>query len=319
MLIHDCFEMKNKVIEVAAAVLRAADGSFLLAQRPVGKPMAGFWEFPGGKLEAGETARQALIRELQEELGIVAETLFPWLTQTFTYPHASVRLHFFRVTAWQGEIRSLEEQAFSWQQPNSTCVQPILPANKPILQALQLPDLYALSNVAALGIETFLARLARRLRQGVRLIQLREKSLDAVTFRALAEQVLRLAHSAGAHVLFNENIALAQELGADGVQLTSTQLLTMTQRPALKFCGASCHNRVELRRAEQLGCDFALLSPVLPTRSHPGAAHLGWETFAAVAAGATIPVFALGGLTREDFDCAWQHGAHGIALLSQAW
>jgi 8-oxo-dGTP diphosphatase len=75
----------------------------------------------------------------------------------------------------------------------------------------------------------------------------------------------------------------------------------------------------ELRRAEALGCDFGVLSPVLPTQSHPGALHLGWEKFAAIAAGSSIPVYALGGLTHDDMQTAWQHGAHGIALLRQAW
>jgi len=108
-------------------------------------------------------------------------------------------------------------------------------------------------------------------------------------------------------------------VGADGVQLTSTQLKELKERPAINWCAASCHNAEELRRAEALGCDFALLSPVLPTQSHPGAPHLGWENFAAFAAGSSIPVYALGGLKQEDMQTAWRHGAHGIALLRQAW
>ncbi|MDD2702285.1 MAG: thiamine phosphate synthase, partial [Sideroxydans sp.] len=109
------------------------------------------------------------------------------------------------------------------------------------------------------------------------------------------------------------------EVGAHGVQLTSAQLQSLHERPPLDWCGASCHSVDELRRAEQLGCDFALLSPVQATRSHPGLPPLGWARFAEWVDGASIPVYALGGLTREDRQTAWQHGAHGIALLRQAW
>jgi 8-oxo-dGTP diphosphatase len=103
------------------------------------------------------------------------------------------------------------------------------------------------------------------------------------------------------------------------VHLTSTQLAELTERPMVDWCAASCHNAEELRRAATLGCDFALLSPVLPTQSHPGAPHLGWDNFAAIAAGSSIPVYALGGLTNDDMQSAWQRGAHGISLLRQAW
>ena len=102
-------------------------------------------------------------------------------------------------------------------------------------------------------------------------------------------------------------------------RLETPSLAELRERPDVDWCAASCHNAAELRRAEQLGCDFALLSPVLATQSHPGAPHLGWENFAAIAAGSSIPVYALGGLTHDDMHTAWQHGAHGISLLRQAW
>jgi len=137
--------------------------------------------------------------------------------------------------------------------------------------------------------------------------------------RELAQRVVALAHAHRASVLLNGDVALAQEVGADGVQLTSAQLAELAERPALDWCAASCHNSDELRRAEALGCDFALLSPLLPTQSHPGAPHLGWENFAAIAAGSSIPVYALGGLKHADMLTAWRQGAHGIALLRQAW
>ena len=310
---------KTKIVEVSAAVLQRPDGSFLLAQRPSDKIWAGYWEFPGGKVEPGETAHHALVRELREELGIEVQAAYPWLTRVFTYPHATVRLSFFRVTEWSGEMHPHEGQQFSWQHPTKVIVEPILPANAPILRALELPALYAISNAAELGVELFLTRLKAQLDAGLRLVQLREKNLSHDELRALAQRVVALAHVHGAKVLLNGDVALAQEVGADGVQLTSTQLADLTERPMLDWCAASCHSEEGLRRAEILGCDFALLSPVLPTQSHPGAPHLGWDNFAAMAAGSIIPVYALGGLTHEDMQVAWQHGAHGIALLRQAW
>jgi 8-oxo-dGTP diphosphatase len=317
---------KNKIVEVAAAVLQRPDNSFLLAQRPPDKIWAGYWEFPGGKIEPGETPYHALVRELREELGITVTTAYPWVTRVFTYPHATVRLNFFRVTAWSGELHPHEGQEFAWQSPTLTLprgetemISPLLPANAPILRALELPALYAISNVQELGEEEFMSRLEAALHSGLRLVQLREKNYSREALRELALKMLPLMRQHDAHLIINADIELAKEIGADGVQLTGTQLAVLRERPDVDWCAASCHNADELRRAEALGCDFALLSPVLATQSHPGAPHLGWENFAAIAAGSSIPVYALGGLTHADMRTAWQHGAHGIALLRQAW
>ena len=315
-------------------MLQKSDGSFLLAQRPEGKIWAGYWEFPGGKIEPGETPHHALVRELREELGITVTTAYPWITREFTYPHATVRLNFFRVTAWSGELHPHEGQQFSWQSPLSLTlshegergqlggnisVSPVLPANAPILRALSLPPLYAISNVQELGENEFMRRLEAALYNGLRLVQLREKNYSREALRELAQKMLPLIRQHDARLLINADIELVKEVGADGVQLTGVQLAELGERPAVEWCAASCHNADELRRAEQLGCDFALLSPVLATQSHPGTPHLGWEKFAVIAAGSSIPVYALGGLTHSDMHAAWQHGAHGIALLRQAW
>lgn len=310
---------KAEFVEVAAAVLQCADGSFLLAQRPAAKIWAGYWEFPGGKVEPGETPYRALVRELQEELGVTVKTAYPWVTRVFTYPHATVRLRFFRVTAWTGELHPREEQKLAWQHVPAVSVEPVLPANAPVLRALELPVLYAISRVQELGEKEFMRRLESCLNNGLRLVQLREKHYSRAVLRELALKMLSLMRPYGARLLINADIELAREVGADGVQLTGGQLSELRERPALEWCAASCHDARQLRRAEELGCDFVLLSPVLPTRSHPGAPHLGWEGFANIASGSTVPVYALGGLVHGDMDKAWQHGAHGIALLGQAW
>lgn len=307
------------IVDVSVAVLQKADDAVLMAQRPPGKDCEGYWEFPGGKVDEGESPYQALIRELHEELGIEVKTAFPWLRRVFTYPHATVRLNFFRVTRWQGEPHGREGQLLSWQRLSDLTVGPILPANDPILRALQLPHLYAISNASELGVEQFLQRLQLALNNGLRLLQIREKGWERSALRELALRSLALAHAAGARVLLNEDLTLAQEVGADGVQLTGTQLAMCKQRPDIGLCAASCHNAEELQRAADLALDFVLLSPVLPTRSHPGAPHLGWERFAGMVQNNPIPVYALGGLQLQDMQQAWEQGAHGIALLRQAW
>lgn len=293
--------------------------SFLLAQRPNGKPYAGYWEFPGGKVEAGETVLHALERELHEELGIEVITAYPWLTHIHAYSHATVRLNFFRITAWQGALHGKENQQLSWQIPASLSVSPILPANTFILRALQLSPVYAISNAAELGVETFLERLHIALENGLKLVQIREPGLSHKALRELSLRAINLAHKYGAKVLINRDIELADEIGADGVHLNGVQLAACNSRPNVAWCAASCHNADELQKANNLGFDFVVLSPVLPTLSHPDAKHLGWQTFSSMAANSAIPVYALGGLRCDDMEQAWLHGAHGIAMLRQAW
>ena len=302
-------------LEVAAAVIQRPDGEFLLAKRPAGKPYAGWWEFPGGKIEAGETPYHALVRELHEELGIDVDVAYPWLTRVYSYPHATVRLHFFRVVSWRGEPYGKENQSLSWQYPDAVTVTPLLPANGPVLRSLVLPPVCAITHAAELGVEPFLERLQVALQQGGKLIQVREKTMDAATLRAFAAEVVRRAHAHGARVVINGDAILAREVGADGVHLNSARLMALTDRPEMGLVSASCHDRRELERAAELELDFSLLSPVLPTLSHPGAPVLGWEGFARMAKDLPIPVYALGGISLAEMNEAWRHGAHGIAMM----
>ena len=159
-------------VRVAVAVL-LRDGKVLLAQRLPGTPYAGYWEFPGGKLEAGETAHQALLRELDEELGIRITHAVPWLTQRYTYPHADVELDFFRVFDWDGELHGRDGQAIAWQVPGAFDVAPLLPANTAVLRALLLPSVYGISMAEEQGDAAFLAAAQVALEGGLRLIQLR--------------------------------------------------------------------------------------------------------------------------------------------------
>ncbi len=306
-------------IAVVAAVLQKPDGFFLLAQRPAGKAYAGYWEFPGGKVEDGEAPREALARELHEELGIDVITAYPWIVRDFDYPHADVRLYFFRVRAWRGELQSREAQAFSWQRAGEISVAPLLPANDPVLRALSLPERYGITGFAPTQYPRALDQIDEALERGLGLVQVRGKDWPPELFARYAREIVVRAHARGARVLINADIDLARHSGADGVHLTARQLLQCNTRPDLDLVGASCHSREELRMAETLGADFAVLGPVLPTPTHPDAILLGWTAFSQHATDARIPVFALGGVQADDLEQALRCGAHGIAMVRGAW
>ncbi len=122
-------------VDVAVGILLAPNGDFLLTSRPEGKVYAGYWEFPGGKLEAGETVEQALRRELQEEIGIVIDAAPLWKSELVDYPHALVRLHFCKVVAWRGALEMREAQNFAWASL-PVAVSPVLPGALPVLDWL---------------------------------------------------------------------------------------------------------------------------------------------------------------------------------------
>lgn len=304
------------VVEVAAAVIERP-GEFLLARRPAGKPYPGYWEFPGGKIEPGEDARAALVRELREELGIEVLHATPWIMRVYAYTHATVRLHFFRVSAWEGEPQPLEEQAIAWQRVGAPDVAPMLPANAPVLAALALPAVMIVSNLASFGAENWLERAAEAARHERLLIQVREKSLRREALEALVGSLLTHVAAFDARVVVNSDCGRLAT--AHGVHLTSAALIESASRPDAALVGASCHDAAQLAQAERLALDYALLGPVQPTRSHPGAPTLGWAGFAELVRGCSIPVYAIGGLSRADLGQARRHGAHGVALLSAAF
>lgn len=311
--------MTDRIVHVAAAVIVRPDGQVLLAQRPRGKAYEGYWEFPGGKLEPGESARHALDRELAEELGLRVRRASPWLTQRFVYPHAHVELHFFRVFEWDGEAVGHDGQAFAWQTPGAFTVAPLLPANTLVLRALLLPTVYGITIASDMGEDAFIERARGAFERGLRLVQLREKDWPLARQRAFGERLLALAASYDAHVLLNGDAESARAWGFAGVHWTSQALSAATSRPQGLLCAASCHTRDELAKAGALELDLAVLGPIAATPTHPAATLLGWDGFASSVSAASLPVFALGGLMMSDLDVAIDHGAHGIAMRRGAW
>lgn len=326
MLAHGSFARQNhpmtadKIPRRTVGVLERPDGWVLFERRAANKTLSTYWKLPGGKIDTDEYAREALIREMQEELGIHATQVRPWITRTFDYPHGLFLLRIFRITAWDAEPRPMEGQELSWQDPKNLRLDPVLPAHRKVLNALNLSPIYAISQAGKLGMELFLERLQLALNHGVRLIQVREKGMPVAQLHEFAGTVVAMCRPFGAKVMINGDIELARSVGADGVHLQPEHYRKLHARPAGNLLwAAACHNRTELLQAARLDADFAVLSPVLKTRSHPGAEVLGWHGFAEAIRDLPMPVYALGGMKKGLLESVRYHNAHGIAMLSGIW
>ncbi len=308
-------------IDVAVAVVFNAAGQVLWGCRPEGKPYAGYWEFPGGKVEPDETVWQALVRELKEELDITALQGGPWFRIEHDYEHANVRLHLYRVWHFEGTPKSLEQQPFTWASLDSSDLSPILPATEPLLPKLAQPTVMALSNYEA-GFEACAERLERGL-NATKLpvyVQFREKTLSGDALIQAFEHCYGLCQKTGQAMLLNSDtwVNLREHLDALPCPLHLTQAhLLSGQFQDLQCAGASVHDAGSLRIAFDRGLSYAVLGAVKQTTSHPEQSGLGWERFLEITQAARLPVFAIGGLAGHDISDARLHGAHGIAMLSQ--
>jgi 8-oxo-dGTP diphosphatase len=311
----------TRSIHVVAGVITDARGRILLNRRTENRDMAGLWEFPGGKREAGESSEQALVRELREELGIEAE-VGDWIMDVpQLYPDKHLRLEVRHIRSWKGSPRGREGQAITWVAPDKLSRYSMPPADLPVVAALRHPDRYLITPEPDADEDAahrdWYARLARALEAGVRRVQLRTPTSPARI--ALAEQAVA-RHRSGVQWLLNRDIELARRLGV-GVHLGGEQLLQLEARPlpADQLVAASCHDLAQLQAAQRLGCDFAVLGPVQATDSHPASTPMGWDAFETLRAQVSLPLYALGGLHPDDITQARRHGAQGIAAIRALW
>jgi 8-oxo-dGTP diphosphatase len=304
-------------LHVAVGLIRNAAGELLIARRPEHLHQGGLWEFPGGKVEPGETVREALRRELKEELAITVEDASPWLKIHHVYPERQVLLDVWQVHAFSGTPFGVEDQPIRWVAAGELPRYEFPPANRPIVTAARLPDRYAIVDDEIGDVEALFRKLQQLVERGFRLIQLRAKQLDEGAYRELADRASTYFRPQAIAVLLNAEPELTLRTGTAGVHLTSARLMALNERPlsADLWVAASCHNREELRQAERIGVDFVVLSPVLATPSHPEARPLGWSYFGRLVEETNLPVFALGGMKLVDLVEAKRHGAQGIAAI----
>ncbi|MGZ8224389.1 MAG: Nudix family hydrolase [Methylobacter sp.] len=301
-------------LQVAVGVVKSADGRILISLRDQSSHQGGLWEFPGGKIEQQETAEQALIRELTEELNLNVMAPTPLITVKHQYTDLLVQLNVFLVEDFSGEVESCEGQSFLWVEPDALMQYAFPKANQPIITAARLPDRYAILEDADEPL--LLINLQKILDRGIKLIQARLKTLSPEAVKKFVEQAYPLCKHKGAFLLINSAVENSDNLEADGIHLTSRDLMFLDKRPPERlWVAASCHNLQELQHAQKIGVDFVVLGPVLPTQTHPGAEILGWKRFAELVSRVNLPVYALGGMTESSLIAARNAGGRGISAI----
>lgn len=308
-------------VHVALGIARNSAQEVLIARRPAGKVRSGQWEFPGGKLDRSESAADALIREWSEELAVAIEVDGEPYTLTHHYPDATVVLHVFERIRLLGDPHPREGQEIRWAAVEALDVSTFVAGDRYVVTRLQLPRRYLLSNARELGVQDWLARVDPVLARHPAMVQLREHDLPDAVYAPLAADLELRCRRHHAPLLFNRALSWVSGRASGGLHLPARVLEVLTERPVPRprLIGASCHNLAQLRKAEALDLDFATLSPVQPTVSHPGVVGMGWSAFEALARAVAIPVFAQGGLGEGDLGLARRHGAHGVAMLRAPW
>lgn len=315
-----------KLVHVAVGVIVNADGKILIAKRSLNAHQGGLWEFPGGKVDAGETIEQALVRELYEELAIEVLASQPLIQIRHHYPDKSVLLDVHKITRFTGEPCGNEGQPIQWVDAKELNNFEFPAANHPIISAINLPEKYVVTG-AYLDDRDFIARLNSALVAGLRIVQLRIADFSADIHQHLLYATLEAVNQSDATLVINCSFAefnRATQSHPDtnfGLHLNRHHAKAINERPVGRevLFGVSCHNTEEIVHAQKIGADYLLLSPVLPTDSHPSAASFGWELFSALVELANVPVYALGGVSEEHIETAQSSGAQGVAGISAWW
>ena len=304
------------VVDVAVGVVRAPDGRVLLAQRRAGKDAAGFWELPGGQVEPGESAAHAAERELLEEVGVRALELAPWRVYEHDFPAKRVRLHWFNVRRWAGEPKGREGQQVAWVDPVQPTVGPLLASNELAFATLALPELVGVARVhhAPGAPGELLARIPSLVAGGLRLLIVRALDLAPGQRVQVTRRVRKLTRGTPLRLLLSGTALEARQAGACGLHSSATALAGLIERPPTRLWAVSAHNARDVQRANALGADFVIVSPVLPTPAHPGDQALGWDGLQALATASSLPVYAQGGLGPGDIAAARGAGALGVAV-----
>ena len=302
------------MIHVAVGVLINACGEVLVTRRHAHSHQGGLLEFPGGKLEPGEGRFAGLQREFLEELGLQITAAHPLKKIVHHYTDKSVLLDVWHITDFSGAPTGVEGQPVYWIPVNNLDATQFPAANARIVSTLKLPAELAITpDVNDLG--ELLNLLQQYISKGARLIQLRQKSVTGSTYRNWYEKASELCAAQDVRIMYSHVDPPVNTMHAHGYHCPAQTLMSLEHRPVFDdvLFAASCHSLDELRHAEALDADYVTLSPVLPTPKYANQQLLGWDQFADLRSHVSLPVFALGGLSRTDAESARKAGAQGIA------
>ncbi|MCK0165549.1 Nudix family hydrolase [Marinobacter sp. S6332] len=314
-------------VHVAVGVI-VREGRVLIARRPDHVHQGGLLEFPGGKVEPGESVQAALVREIAEETGleIPLEALRPLIGIRHDYGDKRVFLDVWRTEQAQGEALGREGQSIDWVSPKNLRDDDFPAANRPIIRALKLPSLLAIVGDIRSGDES--AQHFQRALSGLpkqdpsALVVLRASDMTAQDYECLAEKAMELCDAAGVGLVLHGSVEVFDDNpDAAGLHMPWREAEQLSARPVPDgvWLGVSCHDADEIEHAVVIGADYVTLGPVKPTATHPGAPSLGWAKFHDLVAHSPIPVFALGGLDVADLDAVWQAGGQGVAGIRYWW
>ncbi|WP_404368512.1 Nudix family hydrolase [Marinobacter sp.] len=311
-----------KEVHVAVGVIRRGD-RILIARRPDHADQGGLLEFPGGKVEPGETVQHALVRELAEETGLAvpAGSLTPVIGIRHDYGDKRVFLDVWQTRDAQGEPEGREGQKIGWRELDALHDHDFPAANRSIIRALRLPGFYAITGRFS-TITEGLERLQRSL-AAVRpaLVLLRAPWLAPADYAAMAGQARDLCRQSGAGLMLHGGRAEPAGHGFVGCHLPWALASKLVSRPlpAEQWLAVSCHSEHQIAHAVALGADFVTVGPVQETVSHPGATPLGWQGLQQLVQGAPVPVYGLGGLGMEHLARAKDTGAQGVSGIGAWW
>jgi 8-oxo-dGTP diphosphatase len=314
------------VVSVVAGWLENAAGALLLTQRPADKSHPGCFEFPGGKVQSGESDERALQREFMEELGLeiaVHECLGSYAKQA---QEQAITMRIYRVTAPAHALSALgavgrERQAIRFVAKGRLQRLPLPPLDRPAVRAHALNRTLVISP-EPLDAKLWLQQLRMTAQAGAKLVLLRAKHTPLSALRGLIAQARDVMAAHGAELLLQDDAPLVKRWRVGGMSLTSRALMRAKRRalPENYWLSASCHNAEELAQAQAIGCDFVTLAPVLATATHPDQAGMGWQQLQALCQQfPELPIYALGGMQAGDLATAQRHGAFGVAGIRGFW
>ncbi len=316
---HDAINQRTHV--VIGVIYNATKDKILISKRSENQHLAAYWEFPGGKVEANEDVFSALRRELCEELGIIVHHAESYTSTCYDYPDKKVLLDIWIILEWSGEPASLGNQEIRWVNVDDLNNYKFPEANQYIIQSILLQPLYVISKTSYDDYSYLFSGVKACFSKGLKIFQLRLNLDNDKKYQFIVDTLSELAGEYNAKFILNGVAGDIEKYTIGGIHLNSNELKKYNKRPISEeyILGASCHNQAELKKAADLNVNYAFMSPVLFTNSHPEAKVLGWEKFSELINGINMPIYALGGMTYGHLDTAKTYGAYGIAMVGAIW